>query len=190
MDKPELIDIELLKQGDEYMFRKLVDVYATKVYNLFWLLLRHEKDAEDLTQEVFTSVFLYIGQFEGKSTLSTWIYRIANNKYKELIRHHSRKKRFGIHLPFDLVSKSDYNSSDMNHPHYIMESKERTEIIRTAIQQLPDQQQMAFSLHKIDGLNHYEIAQIMDLSKSAVESLIFRAKKKLQEILQKYYIEN
>jgi RNA polymerase sigma-70 factor (ECF subfamily) len=81
-------EINALKEGCQLAFNQLIDTFSSNVYNLSFNLLQNQEDAEDVTQEVFTTVFTSIQQFKGDSKLSTWIYRITVNKCKE----HFRKK--------------------------------------------------------------------------------------------------
>jgi RNA polymerase sigma-70 factor (ECF subfamily) len=190
MSQLEHIDIERLKRGDPHEFSLLIDLHAEKVYNLLRRLLRDETEAEDLTQEVFTTVFLTISQFKGDAKLSTWIYRITVNKFKEHVRNRSRKKRFGFLFSLDSVNASESLTSNAPNPQGELENKERSEIVIAAINQLPEKQFLAFTMHKIEGVSQQEIGTILNLSISAVESLIFRARKSLQQKLQGYYLEN
>lgn len=190
MSQLEHIDIERLKRGDHHEFSLLIDLHAEKVYNLLRGLLRNEMEAEDLTQEVFTTVFLTISQFKGDAKLSTWIYRISVNKYKEHVRNRSRKKRFGFLFPLESVNASESLISYTPNPEGELENKERSEILVAAINQLPEKQFLAFTMFKIEGVSQQEIGSILNLSITAVESLIFRARKSLQQKLQGYYEEN
>ena len=73
-------EIEALKKGSQSAFNSLIQLFSQKVYNLSLGILQNDQDAEDVTQEIFTTVFLSINQFKGDSKLSTWIYRISGNK--------------------------------------------------------------------------------------------------------------
>ena len=190
MSQLEHIDIERLKRGDHHEFSVLIDLHAEKVYNLLRGLLRNETEAEDLTQEVFTTVYLTISQFKGDAKLSTWIYRITVNKFKEHVRNRSRKKRFGFLFSLDSINASESLISKRQSPEVELENKERSEIVLAAINQLPEKQFLAFTMHKIEGVSQQEIGTILNISTSAVESLIFRARKSLQQKLQGYYEEN
>ena len=73
--------ITLLKKGDQDAFRKLVLDHSTMVYNICFNLIQNKKDAEDLTQDVFITIYTSVSSFKSNSKLSTWIYRIAVNKH-------------------------------------------------------------------------------------------------------------
>lgn len=188
----ELKEIEDLKNGSQTAFTKLTSHYSIKVYNLSLGILQNQEDAEDVTQEVFTTVFLSIKQFKGESKLSTWIYRITVNKCQELIRKKSRKKRFGFSLPIESLEINTGNSIKANfmHPGIELENQERAAILFNAINKLAENQKIAFTMHKIEGIPYDEIAVIMETSLSSVESLIFRARQNLKQLLASYYDEN
>jgi RNA polymerase sigma-70 factor (ECF subfamily) len=181
-----------LKQNDEKAFSLLVDLFSKKVYNTCIGMLQNVEDAEDITQEIFLTIHLNIKDFNSNSTLSTWIYRISVNKSLEFIRKKNRKKRSGI---FKSIFTSDgekaiENHSDFMHPGIQMENQERAKVLFKAIELLPEQQKAAYILHKIEQVSYNEIASIMEVSLSSVESLLFRAKQNLKKHLATYYEEN
>lgn len=184
--------ISLCKEDRERAFHLLVNAYSSRIYNACLNMIRNKEDAEDLTQEVFTAVYLSIEKFEGSSKLSTWIYSIALNKSKEFLRNKTRKKRFGI---FTVIERDDSHFMpsavvDFDHPGVLLENKDRSRILFEALDQLASNQRDAYTLHKIEGLSYDEIATILSVSKSSVESLMFRAKQNLQKILKDYYEKN
>lgn len=185
-------EIEALKKGDNRAFQLLLDQFSEKVFNLSVGILQNQEDAEDITQEIFTTVYLSISKFKGDSKLSTWIYRIAVNKCREHIRTKSRKKRFGFLTTLDKIETGNLSSLHANffHPGIELENKERLAILFGAIERLPENQRVAFSMHKIEGIPYEEVAAIMEVSLSSVESLMFRAKQKLKQELGSYYEKN
>ena len=185
-------EIEALKNGDQQAYKSLVDLFSRKVYNLCLSLLHNQEDAEDATQEVFSSVFSSINKFKGDSKVSTWIYRISVNKCKEIIRKKSRKKRFGFPVPLENIETHSPNHTQANfiHPGIELENQERAAILFGAINSLPENQKIAFSMHKLEGIPYDEIATAMGVSLSSVESLIFRANQNLRTKLAVYYSKN
>lgn len=182
---------EALRSGDPRAFALLVDQYADSIYRLVMSIVQHQEEAEDITQEVFTTVFTSIGKFKGDSLLSTWMYRIAVNKCQEQLRKQSRQKRSGKHVSYDQAGQHHASvQSAYMHPQLELENNERAQILLSALHQLPDQQRIAFTMHKIDGFSYEEIAAILDTSLSAVESLIFRGRKQLRQLLATYYDEH
>ena len=190
MEEKELI--LRLKKNDEIAFGFLVDLFSKKVYNTCVGMLQNLEDAQDVTQEIFITIHLNVKDFKEESSLSTWIYRISVNKCLEFIRKKNRKKRSGIFrsiFSFD-GEQAIENHSDFSHPGIQLENKERSIILFKAIGLLPEQQQTAYILHKVEQVSYNEIAVIMEVSLSAVESLLFRAKQNLKKHLATYYEQN
>lgn len=129
--------------------------------------------------------------FREQSEISTWIYRIAVNKSLDFIRRKKRKKRFAQLV--SLFSGSGGESIDPPaalNPHRELEDRERQQILKQAVEKLPDNQRTAITLSRYEGFNNKEIAAIMDLSLSAVEALLHRAKKNLHKHLSVYFEKN
>ena len=183
----ELVLIERLKQGDESAFRTLVEQYQDLVYNTALGIVQNQSDAEDVAQEVFIQVFRSIGSFKSEAKLSTWIYRITTTRSLDLLRAKKSKKRFGpLTRLWETEEESPVeNISDFNHPGVSLERKEEAAQLMAAITQLPENQKVAFILHKLEGLSYLEIAEIMGNTLPAVESLMHRARLNLRKILEK-----
>jgi len=180
--------ITLLKDGSESAFRDLVDQNQDRVYNTCLGFVRNEDEADDIAQEVFIEIYRSIRTFRGESKLSTWIYRIAVTKSLEHIRAKKRKKRYAVFR--SLVYSDDDTVMDIPdhiHPGILAENRERAKILFQAIEQLPENQKVAFTLNKIEGMSYEEIAGVMKKTVSSVESLLHRARLKLQENLYMYY---
>jgi RNA polymerase sigma factor (sigma-70 family) len=179
----------LLKQGDRQAFEYLVKNYQDRIFNACLGVLQSAEDAEDMAQEVFVEVYRSIGGFKGESKLSTWMYRIAMTKSLDHLRSKKRKKRFAF---VSSLFKEDSNSPrfdppDFMHPGVQLENKETAAWLFKAIDELPEQQKTAFTLHKVEGLSYQEISEIMETTIPSVESLMFRAKKNLKDSLATYY---
>lgn len=190
MDETQIIP--QLKEGNETAFKNLVDTFQERVLNTCLGFVPNRHDAEDIVQDVFIEIFRSINNFREDSKLSTWIYRITTTKCLEHIRAKKRKKRksffqslIGMH-----ENAARINALDFNHPGILLENKERSKILFTAIEKLPEKQRVAFTLHKIEGLSYQEVTAIMETSLSSVESLMFRAKKNLRKSLRDFYEKN
>ncbi len=171
--------IELIRDGDQKAFREFVESNQENIYKTCYGLLHDEMDADDVTQEVFIEAFRSADKFKGTSKLSTWLYRIAVNKSLNFIRAKKRKRflRF-IGLDFDIQVAEDEVNFDIKSD--IKREAKRMSEINVVIDALPENQRTAFLLHHINDLTYKEIAVTMQLSVSSVESLIFRAKRKIQ----------
>ena len=170
-------------------FRSLVENLQEKVRNTCFRYVNNVEDADDITQEVFIQVYESMSHFREEAQFSTWVYRIAVNKSLDFIRSKKRKKRFA-----KLISlfKSDEDETAIEIPSFgtpekELEDKERKELLDYAIAKLPDNQKTAIILSKYEGFSNKEITKIMDMSLSAIEALMHRAKKNLQNQLKNHF---
>lgn len=181
--------IEQLKTGDENAFRQLVEQHQKMVVNTCFSLVHDTDDANDLAQEVFIEVFNSIARFRSDAKISTWLYRIAVNKSLNFIRDNKKRKFFK--KIEDVFTGRNYSGSDTglssDEPDLNLQEKQKATIIHQAIDSLPDNQRVAFTLNKYEDLSYKEISDVMGLSLSSVESLIHRARKNLQEKLYDCY---
>ncbi|MES2689505.1 MAG: RNA polymerase sigma factor [Bacteroidota bacterium] len=180
--------ISNLCAGDENAFRELFNLYADKVYNTALSMLQNQQDAEDITQEVFVEVYRSINKFKGESQLYTWIYRIAISKCTDQIKKQKTKKRFSFLTSlFGDDNTLIHDRPHFEHPGVLAEKKEDSKALFHAIAKLPEKQQSAYTLHKIEQLSQKEVAEVMQTTPSAVESLIGRANENLRRLLSEYY---
>ena len=180
--------IELLKKRDRAAFKNIVETWQDMVYNTALGILQNAEDAEDVTQETFMQAFESVSSFKGESKFSTWLYRITISKAMDHIRKKKRKKRFAFIQ--SLYGKNDQpviDPPDFFHPGVSMENKENAAVLFKAMEQLPPNQKTAFVLNKVEGLSYIEIGDVMKISDSAVDALLYRAKANLKKILKDYY---
>ncbi len=171
-------------------FRRVFQAHKNRVFNTALGLVQNRQDAEDVTQEVFVTLYQTLSTFKGQSQLSTWIYRITVNKSLDFLKARQTKKRSGFIVSL-FGSKSDddrpIDIPDFVHPGVQMERQEAATALFRAINQLPEQQKVAFTLSKVEGLSYQEIADVLETSIPSVESLLFRAKQNLQKLLRDFY---
>jgi len=182
-DEQTLVDG--LKRRDPAAFKILLQTYKNKTANICYRFLFNREDAEEITQEVFIDIYQGITSFRGDSKLSTWIYQLSVSKSIDLIRSRKRKKRFGhVMSLLDLQEEGreipDPQGSD---PVKNLENEEKGRIIREAINTLPIKYRRVFTLSKCEGFSNKEVAEIMGLTQSSVQSVVHRANKKLRKIL-------
>ncbi|MFA7419950.1 MAG: sigma-70 family RNA polymerase sigma factor [Melioribacteraceae bacterium] len=185
-------DLELIRQlksGDETAFRLLVDTYQKFVLNNCYKFVYNRETAEDLTQEVFIEVYRSINLFRADSKLSTWIYRISITKSLDYLKGQKRKKRFAIlkSLFGEDEVEERISAPDNNSPDKILENNDRLKVLSWALNKLPENQRIAFTLSKNDEASYKEISEVLGVSVSSVESLIHRAKQNLKKKLYSYY---
>ncbi len=178
--------VSQLRLGDEEAFKKLVTLFQQQVFNTALNFLQNQHDAEDIAQEVFIQVYQSIQQFKENAKLSTWIYRITITKCLDHTRSKKRKKRFAlINRLFSDKNDLLYDVPEFDHPGVQLDRKENAAFLFKLIETLPGSQKTAFLLNKMDGLSYGEIAVIMELSESAVDSLLQRAKQNLRKKINK-----
>ena len=180
--------IEQLKLKDEKAFKTIVDTWQDMVYNTVLGIVQNAEDAEDVSQEVFIQVYESIKNFKGDSKFSTWIYRIAVTKSLDLLRRKKRKKRFAFIQ--SLFGKNDEllnDPPDFFHPGVAAENKENAAVLFKAIAELPENQQTAFVLNKIEGMSYQQVSEVMQMTEASVDSLLHRAKTNLRKKLGDYY---
>ena len=180
--------IERLKEGDETAFKTIVEQWQNMVYNTILGIVQNETEAEDLAQDVFIKVFEKIGTFKGDSKFSTWLYRIATTTALDHLRSKKRKKRFGFLQSLSGTSGEEKEQiPDFNHPGVSLDNKERAAVLFKAIEELPDNQKAAYTLHKLEGLSYRDVSEVLNTTVSAVESLMSRANQNLRKQLEDYY---
>jgi len=188
---PEL-SLDALKSGDRDEFARLVDAYSGPIYRLAMKMLGDGQDAEDVLQNTFLNAFKHIRSFEGRSTLATWLYRIAANEALMMIR----KQRPETTLTD--TSLEDDEGEDYSPVQFVdwcclpedelLSSEARSRLDR-AIQRLPERLRIVFILRDLEGLSIEETSQALDLSQTAVKTRLLRARLNLREQLSSYYGE-
>lgn len=159
------------------------------IYNTALTIVQNEEDAEDITQDVFITLYEKIEDFRRESKLTTWLYTITVRK---ALDHEKRKKsiKHGGYLKKIFGLKEADEPANFNHPGVLLDNKERAAVLLMALKKLPEKQRVSFTLHKIEGLSHQEIADIMKTKLPAIESMLMRAKNNLKKILKDYYTKN
>jgi RNA polymerase sigma-70 factor (ECF subfamily) len=173
-------DAKLIKQvalGDENAFEQLVKKYQHAVFNTIYRYIGNYEDVEDIAQEVFIKIWQKAKSFKRKSKFSTWLYRIVVN---QCLNYRSKHKQKLVSLD-EMTEKEQIPDSlivEVDH-----EQRKKAEIVKKAVNELPEKQRIALVLSKYEEKSYKEIAEIMGVSLSAVESLIFRAKQNLKKQL-------
>ena len=173
----------MLMSANQLHFEKIYHEYKVLVFNVALNYMQNLEDAQEITQDVFVKVYHSLQNFNQKSSLKTWIYRITINQCLDYIKHKNSQKRFFIFSKKSQNEQEYLNTPSFEHPGILMEKQEDAQILFEVINTLTENQKTAFLLSKLDGMSNSEIAEIMQLSISSVESLLFRAKNTLKEKL-------
>lgn len=176
--------VNKLAEGDKSAFEGLVKSYSYKIINTCYKFFPNIEDAEDISQEVFIQIFKSIKSFRKDSKLSTWIYRVTVTKCLDEIKRRNRKRRlveFGKFLHLDIITDK-LGGGKM--PDKDIGYNESLDEVMRAMDSLPDNQRAAYTLSKVNSYTNREIAEILNTSISAVETLISRAGKKVRQELR------
>ena len=187
----EPIDLAVLQQKDKGAFAKVLDENADRIYRLALKMVGNPQDAEDILQDTFIKAFNNIDHFEGRSKISTWLYRIAVNESLMLLR-----RRKGNTLPLDKEIKTDQGDTIPRQivdwcclPEKELISGESRRYIREAINTLSDANRAAFLLRDVEGLSTKEAAETLEISESALKVRLMRARMQLREELTDFFAE-
>jgi len=185
--KERLLDQELVekaKAGELRAFEELMNKYERKVYGIAYRMTGNRQEAEEVLQETFLSVYKALSRFKGKSSFSTWLYRVAVNA--ALMR--LRKKRVDtVSLDEPLISDDGDRLKrqvvDWTTPEELVERKRLMEVISDAIDSLPETYRAIILLRDREGLSNSEVARILKTSVPAVKSRLHRARMHLRDRL-------
>lgn len=185
MDEPEFIFS--LQKGDPQAFKQLVETWQNMVFNTVLGIVQDIQEAEDVAQEVFIQVYQSVAGFRGEAKLSTWLYRLAVTKALDAERKKKAKKQLANLRSWVGLGDKEETAIHFHHPGVQLDNKERAAMLFKAMQRLPENQRIAFTLIKTEGLPYGEVADIMNVSIKAVEALMQRAKENLRKQLHQYY---
>jgi len=177
-----------IARGDDDAFETLVNRHQTSVLNLIYRFIGDRSQTKDLAQEVFLRVWQGAKTYKPEAKFTTWLYRITANLCLNELKSSRRKKwlQFPMsNLDHEVQSEEDLPDNSPS-PEDLLLAKERRRQIANALQSLPENQRMALILKRYDALSYEEIAKVIGCSVSAVESLLVRAKRTLQEKLKNY----
>ncbi|RKN00474.1 RNA polymerase sigma factor [Aquimarina sp. AD1] len=164
--------IEKSKSGDRNSQYKLYELYVDAMYNVSMRIVSIREDAEDIIQDSFVDAFKNLTSFRYESTFGSWLKRIVINKS---INHLKLKK-----IPITPIDKHEYHITEE-----VKESINTRDIekIKKGITKLPDGYKQIINLYLIEGYDHIEISEILEISSSTSKSQYHRAKKKLIQII-------
>ena len=179
-DLKALSDDELfgfIALGQEEAFQALIERHIDRGYAVAYRILQNASDAEDVLQDAFLQVWSRRESWKpGKAKFSTWLFRVVTNRCIDQLR---RKKTSSIDV---LPELSDDNSNQS----HILEMQQAIELLEDAMAELPEQQRIAIVFSYHENLSNGEIAEILETSVSAVESLLKRGRQKLRKILKNH----
>lgn len=165
--------IEECKRGNQQAQYSLYSQYSRAMFNLAYRMMNNREDAEDMLQEAFSDAFRKLGTYRYESTFGAWLKTIVINR---CINHLKRRKTEFVtdSIPEDIWGDDD-NESD-----YSMDTKK----VFKAIEHLPDGYRIVLTLYLLEGYDHSEISEILEISESTSKTQYLRAKTKLKQLLK------
>ena len=185
--------IEGLCAGDDRAYEELLTRFQQPVYNIVYRLLPDSTDAADVVQEVFLKVFRSIGGFRGRSSLKTWVYRIAVNEAHNHRRWFSRKRGHETGLDDDQGEGVTYEQILPDHgpsPLELAVDHETHTAIEEALKNVKPAFREALVLREIEGLSYEEIAEVLQVNINTIKTRIVRGRQSLKELLSERLVTN
>jgi len=172
--------IQEVLNGNTRCYAQIVDRYQQVVANLCYKLCGNKVDVEEVTQQVFCSLYTALPRFRFQSKLSTFIYRITVNVVSKQLKSQRRA------VPQSQLTNLPEQGHDETAERQIVRS-ERDAMLHRCIDKLKPEQRTALVLYSFDELSYKEIADVMQVSLAKVETLIFRARKSLKVMIEKEF---
>lgn len=183
----ESLSIEALRRGDRAEFARLVDQFSAPIYRLGMRILGNAQDAEDILQETFIKAFRSLADFEARSSLSTWLYRIATNEALMLLR----KRKPVAALVYESEDSEEVEPVEIMDwcclPEEELLSSESRAFLEQALQQLSPSLRVVFVMRDIEGLSIKETAEVLEITEAAVKVRLMRARLRMREALNHYF---
>ena len=183
MTEQELV--ERAKRGDETAFEALVTDNEKRIYNLCRRLVGNPEDAAELTQEAFLNAWRGLGRFQGESSFSTWLYRLASNACIDFLR--KEKRRQSLSMTVSLDDDEEGRQVELPDERYAPEGElERAEARRAVaegLEKLTAEHRQVLVMRELNGLSYAEIGTVLGLEEGTVKSRIARARNALRKVL-------
>lgn len=166
--------------GDQAAFETLIERYKGRIFRTVWALTGNYHDAEELTQDIFVTLFTKLTEFRGQSAFSTWLYTVTHNRVKNhKVRQHLRR---ALSLEW-LSAKGQAEFADPDPlPHQTAEAREELVLLERSLAQLSFKLRQILVLRDYNDLSYEQMAKVLGCSIGTVKSRLARAKEKLAEI--------
>ncbi|HOK45686.1 MAG TPA: sigma-70 family RNA polymerase sigma factor [Bryobacteraceae bacterium] len=178
--------VKRAQAGDQTAFREIVERYQAKVFSIIYGILRNHNDAEDIAQQVFTKVYFSIRNFDFRSSLLTWIYKITVNECYDYLRKKKVRK---------LVYESDFSEEDTLRMENSEPARDQRPPVDVALAQrdlalkllakLPVEERQLLLLKEVEGHSVEELAEMTGINENTIKVKLFRARQKLLKVAQR-----
>ena len=176
--------VRRVQQGDKSAFDLLVIKYQHKIVHLVNRYVKDPSEAQDVAQDTFIKAYKALGEFRGESAFYTWLYRIAINTAKNYLLSRSRRHSdYEVDMQDAEQIENAPQLKDIETPENQLMNDQIVEVIKSAIDKLPEEMRIAIMLREFEGMSYEEIAEAMDCPIGTVRSRIFRAREAIDEKL-------
>jgi len=182
----EALLVRRVQAKDEMAFREIVERYQTKVFSIIYGILRNHNDAEDIAQQVFAKIYFSIGNFDFRSSLLTWIYKITVNECYDYLRK-KRVRKLVYESDFseeDALQMENSNTAvDANVP--VDKTLERQDLLLKLLSKVSEEDRMLMLLKEVEGHSVEELAQMTGMNENTIKVKLFRTRQKLLKAAQR-----
>ena len=176
--------VRRVQQGDKSAFDLLVIKYQHKIVHLVNRYVKDPSEAQDVAQDTFIKAYKALGEFRGESAFYTWLYRIAINTAKNYLLSRSRRHSdYEVDMQDAEQIENAPQLKDIETPENQLMNEQIIQVIKSAIEKLPEEMRIAIMLREFEGMSYEEIAEAMDCPIGTVRSRIFRAREAIDEQL-------
>lgn len=182
LDELDRTDMTRLVSGHEAALNELMERHGGKLFNYLIRCLQNEEDAADAAQEAFVRVYQHPARFDASQRFTTWLYAIATNLVKDRYRWRSRHPQVSLDAETDGAG-ADFKASlptDGPSPRESLQTEERAQMVRRAVDALPEELRVPLLLSEYEDLSHAEVGEILKCSAKAVETRLYRGRQQLR----------
>ena len=177
-----------MQARDELAFREIVDRYQSKVFSIIFGVLRNRNDAEDISQQVFTKIYFSIHNFDFRSSLLTWIYKITVNEcYDYLRKKRVRKLVYESDFSEEDTRKMENSDNVTNHEQPVDEALAKHDLAVKLLEKISEEDRRLILLKEVEGHSVEELAQMTGMNENTIKVKLFRARQKLLKASQKLF---
>lgn len=182
----EALLVRRVQARDEMAFKEIVERYQSKVFSIIYGILRNHNDAEDIAQQVFAKIYFSIGNFDFRSSLLTWIYKITVNECYDYLRKKRVRK---------LVYESDFSEEDSlqmensqsaaDRHAAVDETLERRDLLLKLLSKVSEEDRTLMLLKEVEGHSVEELSRMTGLNENTIKVKLFRTRQKLLKAAQR-----
>jgi RNA polymerase sigma-70 factor (ECF subfamily) len=176
--------IRRVQARDEMAFREVVDRYQSKVFSIIYGILRNRNDAEDISQQVFAKIYFSINNFDFRSSLLTWIYKITVNEcYDYLRKKKVRKLVYESDFGEEETVRMEQSEPDSSKP--VDQRLAQRDLVLKLLEKVSDEDRNLMLLKEVEGHSVEELAEMTGLNENTIKVKLFRARQKLLKAAQR-----